>query len=508
MQNDGLCLARYEPGFASRIFPAYHSESHGFAGKIRHRFAGFARFAPHPDIWRDIRARPHFNIGNSHGKAPMKISRFGLSLAFGLALSLPADADKLKQQVNRDYDRHLGALFEHFHRNPELSMMETETAARLATELRAAGFEVTEGVGGTGIVALLENGPGPLAMMRADMDGLPVREKSGLPYASRKRQLDRDGNEVHTMHACGHDVHITSLVGTARAMSKSRDTWSGTLMLIGQPAEERAVGARQMMRDGIWRRFGQPDYALAFHVNIAAPTGKLMVTDSPFSGVDTVDIAIRGVGGHGASPHTSIDPVVLGSQIVLALQTVVSRTLPPREAGVITVGSFHAGTKHNIIPDSAHLQLTVRNDNAATRGILLDGIRRVAENMGRVAGLPDDMLPVVTVSDEWVPPTANDPQLTRRLRALWREKLGEDIFWERKRLNMGGEDFSFFTVDPYIPSTYFIVGGTPMADIEADRAGTKPLPSHHSPLFRIDPKPSVTLGVEATVHALRELLRS
>jgi hippurate hydrolase len=420
----------------------------------------------------------------------------------------PALADSLSQQVQSDYNSHLGQLFEHFHRNPELSLMETQTAARLANELREAGFDVTEGVGGTGVVAILRNGPGPLVMMRADMDGLPVEEKSGLSYASKATQVDWDGNTVPTMHACGHDVHITSLVGTARIMASTRDSWSGTLMLIGQPAEERVGGAKMMMQDNLWQRFGTPDYALAFHVSSVVPAGKLVADPgSPYSGADTVDIIIHGVGAHGASPHAGVDPVVLGSQIVLALQTVISRTLPPREAGVITVGSFHAGTKHNIISDRAQLQLTVRNDNLETRKILLDGIKRVAENMGRVAGLPEDKLPEVIVSEEWVPPTVNDTALTNRLRARWAGTLGDDIFYEAKRLGMGAEDFPFFTLDPAIPSTYFAVGGTPQADFDQAAAGGAPVPTHHSPLFKVEPEVSVTLGVEATVLALRDLLQ-
>lgn len=430
------------------------------------------------------------------------------AVLFSTFLVQPVMADELSESVEKGYEQHLGALFDYFHRNPELSSLETKTAARLAEELRDAGFEVTEGVGGTGVVAILKNGPGPLVMMRADMDGLPVPEKSGLPYASTATQIDWDGNEVPVMHACGHDVHMTSLVGTARVMAATKDTWSGTLMLIGQPAEERVNGAKGMMEDGIWERFGQPDYALAFHVASGVPTGKLVaVVGSPMSGADTVDIIIHGIGAHGASPHRGVDPVVLGSQIVLALQTVISRDMPPREAGVITVGSFHAGTKHNIISDKAHLQLTVRNDNLETRQILLDGIRRVAENMGRVAGLPDDLLPEVIVSDESVPPAINDTGLTQRLRGVWRSALGEDIFYEVKRKGMGAEDFPFFTTDPYIPSTYFSVGGTPQADFDAEEAGGTPVPSHHSPLFKVKGEESVRLGVEATVVALRDLLQ-
>jgi len=431
---------------------------------------------------------------------------FWLTL-ISLSLGTSALAQSLAEEVDAVYDAKLKDLFLYFHQNPELSTMEHKTAARLADELEALGYTVHRGVGGTGIVALLENGDGPLVMFRADMDGLPVEEKSGLSYASRAKQTDPSGNEVFVMHACGHDVHITSLVGTAQLMAEKRDQWRGTLMLIGQPAEERVLGAAAMRADNLWQRFGQPDYALAFHVTSTVPTGILGAsTDSPYSGADTVDIYITGVGAHGASPHRGVDPIVLGSQIVMGLQTVVSRTLPPRRPGVITVGAFHSGTKHNIISDAAHLQLTVRSESAGDRALLLDGIRRVAENMGRVAGLPDDMLPRVVVSDESVPPTLNDRALTERIMALWNNHFGEGVLFAGERLGMGAEDFPVFTVDPYIPSLYFAVGGTPASDFAREEAGGAPVPSHHSPLFKIEPDASVTMGVEASVTALLDLM--
>ena len=418
-----------------------------------------------------------------------------------------ANADSLAQEVQSIYQSKLKDLFLYFHQNPELSTMEHQTSARLADELAALDFTVHRGVGGTGIVALMENGEGPLVMFRADMDGLPVEEKSGLSYASQAKQIDPNGDEVFVMHACGHDVHITSLVGTAELMAAKRDQWRGTLMLIGQPAEERVMGAAAMRADNLWERFGQPDYAMAFHVASVLPTGMVGAsTDSPYSGADTVDIYIPGVGAHGASPHRGIDPIVLGSQIVMGLQTVVSRSLPPRRPGVITVGAFHSGTKHNIISDLAHLQLTVRSESAADRTLLLDGIRRVAENMGRVAGLPEDRLPTVIVSNESVPPTLNDKALTERIMAVWDDHFGTGTVFSGERLGMGAEDFPVFTVDPYIPSLYFAVGGTPAADFARERAGGEPVPSHHSPLFKIEPNASVTLGVEASVTALLALL--
>ena len=421
----------------------------------------------------------------------------------------PGMANELADAIGKDYDEHLGALFDHFHRNPELSTVEHETARRMALELNLAGFTVTEGVGGTGVVAILENGEGPLVMMRADMDGLPVEEKSGLENASRAQQEDPiTGNMVYTMHACGHDVHITSLVGTARQMAARRDEWTGTLMLLVQPAEERVLGARAMRDDGVWERFGKPDYALAFHVSSSGLAGQINVQEgSPYAGADTVDIIIHGVGAHGASPHRGKDPIVLGSQIVLALQTLVSRELSPREPGVVTVGSFHSGTKHNIISDRAHLQLTVRNTNEHTRMVLLEGIKRIAENMGRVAGLPEDKLPEVIISNESVPPVVNDPALVRRLRASWAESMGAEAVVDIPTRGMGAEDFPFFTQDPEISSVYWAIGGTPQEDFDREAAGGEPVPSHHSPLFRISPQPSVTGGVESTVVALLALMQ-
>ncbi len=435
------------------------------------------------------------------------MNRF-LCLCTLVLLCLPAHASDLKNAVQDDYDQHLDALYKHFHANPELSTVENQTAARMAEELSNAGFEVTTGVGGTGVVAILKNGDGPLVSMRADMDGLPVEEKSGLSYASKAKQVDPiTGNEVFVMHACGHDVHITSLVGTARRMQAIKDQWSGTLMLIVQPAEERVLGAKAMMEDGLYERFGTPDFGLAFHVSSGLEAGKIGVTDgSPYAGADTVDIIVHGVGAHGASPHAGRDPIVLASQIVLALQTLVARELPPRDPGVVTVGSFHSGTKHNIISDRAVLQLTVRNTSVETRELLLDGIKRIAENMGRVAGLPDDKLPEVIVSKESVPPTINNAELAQRLRALWVDQMGEGILSNRPNKGMGAEDYPFFTTEPYIPSVYFAVGGTPEKDFKAAANGGPAIPSHHSPLFKVTPEPAITSGVQATVLALLELM--
>jgi hippurate hydrolase len=432
-----------------------------------------------------------------------------ICLLFVLACPAFVFASELEEAVQQDYDDYLWPLFDHFHRNPELSTIENDTAARMAEELRRAGFKVTEGVGGTGVVALLENGDGPTVMMRADMDGLPVEEKSGLENASRKEQQDPiTGNTVYTMHACGHDVHITSLVGTARYMAGHKNDWRGTLMLVVQPAEERVMGAAAMKADRIWERFGTPDYALALHVSSNDLAGVVNISEgSPYAGADTVDIIIHGVGTHGAHPHRGKDPIVLGSQIVLALQTLVSRELSPRMPGVVTVGSFHAGTKHNIISDEARLQITVRNTDPETRELLLSGIQRIAVNMGRVAGLPDELLPEVIISDESVPPTTNDAELARQLKSAWVDDMGAARVVDIPTRGMGAEDFPYFTVDPDIRSVYWAIGGTPLADFEREAAGGEPVPSHHSPLFKISPEPAVTAGVESTVIALKELMK-
>jgi amidohydrolase len=408
----------------------------------------------------------------------------------------------LKAAVEADYDANLGALFDHFHRNPELSGMETQTAARMASELRALGYDVTEGVGGTGVVAVLRNGDGPTVMIRADMDGLPLAEQSGLANASTVRQVDADGTEKPVMHACGHDVHITALVGTARQLMARRANWSGTLVLIAQPAEERIFGARAMVEDGLYTRFPKPDYAIAFHVAADMATGRV---DAPLgitsSSSDSVDISVRGVGTHGAYPHLGVDPIYVASQIVVSLQSLRSRETNPLEGAVVTVGSFHGGIKHNIISDHADLQLTVRADTPEVRQQLLDGIDRIARNTALALGVPEDRLPIVTRSTtETTPPTLNDAATAARVRAAITAGLGEGVLQDEPRTGMGAEDFAYFvTPESGVKGVYFNVGGTPEAELET-------APGHHSPLFRITPRPAVITGVEASVAAAEALM--
>ncbi|MCG8414237.1 MAG: amidohydrolase, partial [Pseudomonadales bacterium] len=317
--------------------------------------------------------------------------------------ALAAD-EALKTAIEEYYDNHLYDLFIWFHQNPELSFLENNTAARLATELRALGVEVTEGIGRTGIVGIIENGPGPMVLIRADMDGLPVQENNGLAYASRARQRNQVGYELPVMHACGHDMHITSLVGTAKMLMDNRDNWSGTVMLVGQPAEEIINGAKAMIEDGLYERWGVPDYGIGLHVSSGVEVGRVTVREGiTNSSTDSVDIKMRGIGGHGAYPQQTVDPIYMSSQLVIALQGIISRQISPMAPAVITVGSLQAGSKHNIIADEADLQLTVRTDSEAVRAQVLQAIEDTANGIARLNGIPDDLMPVVRVGFESTP---------------------------------------------------------------------------------------------------------
>lgn len=426
-----------------------------------------------------------------------------------IAAPAPAPAaPPLRDAIKADYDKSLGALWDQFHRNPELSFMEVKTAARMAQELRAVpGMAVTEKVGGTGVVGVLKNGDGPVVLLRADMDGLPVEEKSGLPNASKARQVGVDGVEAPVMHACGHDVHITSMVGTARQLAQRKEQWKGTVVFVVQPAEERVGGAMKMLQDGLYTRFPKPEYALAFHVASNLPTGTVSASEGiQYSSADSVDIYVPGVGAHGASPDKGKDPVYIGSQIVVALQGIIGRERAPLSPAVITVGAFHGGSKHNIISDHAELQITVRANDEATRAQMLAAIKRVAEGIGRANGLPENNLPRVKVS-EGTPTTINDRELAKRLNAALTRGLGAEAVLPYEQTGMGAEDFAYF-VEPKlgVKGYYFAVGGTPAAAFAAEKAGGPPVPSHHSPLFKIDAEPSVRVGTEAMVLAVMELL--
>ncbi len=433
-----------------------------------------------------------------------------IAFCFLMLVSVHAFSSELSAAIEDDYENNLKALFEHFHRNPELSFREFKTAERLATELRSLGVEVTEKVGGTGIVGMLRNGSGPLVLVRADMDGLPVKEDSKLPYASVATQEDINGAIVPVMHACGHDVHMTSLVGTARQLVNQRDKWQGTVMFIGQPAEERIGGAKAMLEDKLYERFGVPDYALAFHVSAGKPAGKIHVPKNlAYSSSDSVNITVYGIGAHGASPHAGKDPILIASQLVVALQSVVSREINPLQPGVITVGSFHGGLKHNIIPDEVNLQLTVRSNNENVRSALLDAIARISKGVAITAGLPEHLYPKVDLSVESTPTTINNRNLALRVESAIKKAMGSEVIYQSHQEGMGAEDFAYFVqTKEMVPGTYFSVGGTSEEDIKnADKNGIK-LPSHHSPIFKIEPEPSITSGTFAMTAAVLDLLKN
>lgn len=424
-------------------------------------------------------------------------------------IALPAQAEPdYAAAIRADYDASLGSLFTWFHQNPELSFREFNTAARMAKELRAIpGIVVTEKVGQTGVVGVMKNGAGPTVLIRADMDGLPVEEKSGLPYASKARQVGLDGVESPVMHACGHDTHITGLIATARRLAAMKDRWAGTVLFVVQPAEESLGGAEAMLKEGIYTRFPKPDYALAYHVAAALQTGQVSASeDIQYSSSDALTITVRGVATHGASPNLGKDPIYIGSQLVMALQGIISRERSPLKPGVITVGAFNAGNRPNIISDHADLQVTVRANDEKTRAELIAAIKRVADGIGRANGLPDTLLPVVKVT-AGTPTTINDRTLARRLNAAFKRDLGAGAVTEWEQTSMGAEDFAYFVQpDLKVPGFYFAVGGTPQAAFDAEKKGGPAVAGHHSGLFKVDGRAAVTTGATAMTAAVLELL--
>ncbi|PKP91255.1 MAG: amidohydrolase [Alphaproteobacteria bacterium HGW-Alphaproteobacteria-14] len=421
-------------------------------------------------------------------------------------LATPAQAEELRDAVAADLPE-LVMLYQDLHSNPELSFQEFETAKKLAARARTLGFEVTEGVGKTGVVAVMKNGEGPTVMLRADMDGLPVIEQTGLPYASTRRAVPATGIETGVMHACGHDTHMAAWIGTAQLLSERRDQWSGTLVMILQPAEEIGEGALAMIEDGLYTRFPKPDYVLAFHDAAQAPAGLIGYSKGfALANVDSVDVVIPGVGGHGAYPHTTKDPIVIAASIVSRLQTLVSRELNPLEPGVVTVGSFQAGSKHNIIPDEARLQITVRSYTDEARKQLLDGIARIAMGEALAAGMPDDKLPKVTVSDPYTPATYNNPEFTEQVMAGLKTRFEGRVF-ETPSV-MGGEDFSQFRrADPdNVQSLIFWVGGVRPGEWAKSERGEITLPSLHSPFWAPDAPVVIATATEALTATTLDLM--
>jgi amidohydrolase len=401
--------------------------------------------------------------------------------------------------------KELVELYKDLHQHPELSLKEDRSAALMAKALKAAGFEVTEGVGGTGVVGVLKNGDGPTVLVRTDMDALPIVEQTGLPYCSKVMTRDRTGREVGVMHACGHDVHMTCFVGVARVLTAMKDRWAGTLVLIAQPAEEIGAGARMMLADGLYKRFPKPNYCLALHSDALLETGHIHYTEGlAMANVDTVEVVVKGKGGHGASPHHTIDPIVIAAKLVLDLQTIVGREMNPVEPGVVTVGSIHGGTKANIIPNDVKLQITVRSTKDSTRKLILEAIERKAKAAAASANAPEPE--VTVVNDEFTPKLENHPELTRKTIDLFKQVLGEDKIHPRPTI-MGGEDFSRYGLNGEIPVfMYFLGSVSPDRVAESKREGGKPLPGGHTDAYYPLPEPTIRTGVKTMSLAVLNLV--
>ena len=417
-----------------------------------------------------------------------------LAASLTLSIALPARAEPLWTVLE--------PLYEDLHAHPELSFQETATAAKMAARLRDLGFEVTTGVGRTGVVGILKNGDGPTVMLRTELDALPVEEKTGLAYASKATGKNPAGETVPVMHACGHDVHMTAWVGAATSLANDRKSWRGTLMMVGQPAEELGGGAAAMLADGLFTRFPRPAGALAIHDSDTLAAGIVAIKAGPLlASADSVDIVVYGKGGHGARPSNTIDPIVIAAKIVVGLQTLVSRENDPFDPAVVSVGSIHGGTKHNIIPDEVRMQLTVRAYKSEVRERLLRGIERIARAEGAAANAPKP--PDVTVSDG-TPVTVNDAALASRVGAALRKELGEARVREADPIT-AAEDFSRYA-EPGVPILMMWVGAVNPETLEQARRDGTMLPGLHSPLFAPDARATILTGVEALVTAAREVL--
>jgi amidohydrolase len=408
-------------------------------------------------------------------------------------------------------------IYKDIHSHPELSAHEERTAALVAKELRAAGCQVTEHLGkyeksdlkGYGVVGVMKNGDGPTVLVRTDMDALPVEEETGLPYASKVVAKNDEGKDVHVMHACGHDTHIAAFIGTARALGKLREQWHGTIVFVAQPAEEIGTGARALLKDGLYDRFGKPNFALGFHDKADLQIGHIGITEGYTSAnVDSIDVTVRGVGGHGAYPHKTKDPIVLAAEVINAWQTIASRENNPLDPIVVTVGSIHGGTKRNIIPDEVKMQLSVRTYKKQVRDKALAAIDRIAREIAAAAGIPPERAPVVTVrKDEVCPAMYNNPELTKRLVGVWKKTLGADNV-EIVDPTMGGEDFSEYGLpDHSIPAVNFHFGAVDPAKIAESKQTGKELPSLHSSKFAPVPEPTIRLGIVAMTAAVLELMK-
>ena len=438
-----------------------------------------------------------------------------LSIAIFASLATPICAQTVDAVIDRDITS-LVTTYKTLHAAPELSHHEEKTATFFAGQLRAMGYTVTERVGkyehpewtSYGVVAVMKNGAGPTVLLRTELDALPVDEKTGLPYASKVRMLNDAGQEVPVMHACGHDIHITSMLGTAKALAEMKNAWHGTLVIIGQPAEEVTDGARAVIRDGLDERFPKPDYVIALHDSSELEAGKVGYTPGyAMASSTSVDVKIRGLGGHGARPETTKDPIVVAAQVVLALQTIVSREDSPLDPVVITVGSIHGGTKHNIIPDEVNLQLTVRAYKEDVRKRVLASIERITKGIAFAAGIPEDRAPIVTVSDTQVTEsTYNDPKLTERLAGVFVKTLGADNVVKLDPV-MVSEDFGYLSLDHKIPAVQFTLGAVDPEKVKRSKETGAQLPSLHSALFQPLPEPTLRTGIKAMTAAVLDLMK-
>lgn len=434
-----------------------------------------------------------------------------VSLAVNAIFVIASHGQDVPALVNQQVPDLL-ATYKSLHAAPELSHHEEKTSALLAAELRKSGYEVTEHIGkypdgsqAFGLVGVLKNGKGPTLLLRADMDALPVEEKTGLPYASTVRAKNAAGQDVGVMHACGHDIHVTTMIGVARVMVAEKAHWHGTLMLVGQPSEETIDGARAMIDDHLYERFGTPDMAIALHdMNLAH--GTLSVTPGYAMASSTgMDVTMRGVGSHGSAPETGKDPIVMSAEFIVALQTIVSRSTPPRSPAVLTVGDIHGGTKRNIIPDEVKMELNFRAFDEKVRQTIIAGIDRTAKGIAIAAGVPEDRMPILTMR-EYTPSMYNDPALSARLVALFQQKLGKQAVVEDDP-RMGSEDFGVFGLDHKIPTAMFLIGAFDPAKVAESKASGKPLPSPHSPLFAPVPEPTLRMSVTAMSDAAIALLQ-
>ena len=434
-----------------------------------------------------------------------------LYLALGITLLMSYQnlkAQSMDQFIDKIYPE-LDQLYKHLHQNPELSLQEKETSARIASELRKLGYEVTEGIGGYGVVGLMKNGPGPVLLVRSDMDALPMEEKTGLPFASTKKAIGNDGKETFVAHSCGHDIHMSVLIGTAKTMAEHKNHWRGTLLIVGQPAEENGMGAWNMMNDGLYERFPHPDYAIALHDDPFLPAGTIGYKEGALmAGVDMMNVTVYGEGAHGAAPHTGIDPIVLSAQMIQAYQTIVSRRLAPTEPAVVTVGSIHGGTVHNIIPDKVEMQLTLRSYSPETREELISSVKRISENMARAAGVPESKMPTYWIREPHTPALINDSKLTQQMVKVFQTNLGEDKVVEVKA-QMIGEDFSRFGMsERKVPITMFYLGANDPDFLKKAKEEGLDIPGLHSPYWAPLAEPTIKTGVKAMSLLAMDILKN